>query len=287
MKRNGTETFASAPTLFVKAASGMRYAYRRFGAESGPPLLFLQHFMGTMDNWDPAITDPLSNSRPIVLFDNAGVGRSEGKTPDTVLAMAGHVLAFADAVGLKRVDVLGFSLGGMVAQEVALQRRSLVRRLLLVGTGPEGGENMSMLKPELLAILQDPSGDWNDRVRKLFFSPTATSQAAARAFQERQAVRTADKEPMSGQEVFSAQAAAITAWEKEFQGERFARLAQIESPTLVFNGNRDIMIPTKNSFLLSDNLPNAQLAIYPDSGHGAFFQYHFAFTRLVSEFLDY
>jgi pimeloyl-ACP methyl ester carboxylesterase len=286
MKRNSSETFAGAPTLFVKSVSGSRYAFRRFGVEARPPLLFLQHFMGTMDNWDPAITDPLSESRPILLFDNAGVGRAEGKTPATVAAMAGHVLSFSDALGLRTVDILGFSLGGMVAREVALQRPSLVRRLVLVGTGPEGGQNMSMLKPQLLAILQDPTSDWNDRVRKLFFAPTTTSQAAARAFQERQATRMADKEPMSGPEVFSSQAAAIVAWETDFQGERFARLATIESPTLVFNGSKDIMIPTQNSFLLSDNLPDAQLAIYPDSGHGALFQYHAQFTRLVHEFLD-
>jgi pimeloyl-ACP methyl ester carboxylesterase len=284
MTREKNTTFADAPTLFAKSASNNRYAYRSLGSETGVPLLFLQHFMGTMDNWDPEITDPLSQSRPIILFDNAGVGRSEGKTPDTVRGMAAHVLAFADALDLKTIDVLGFSLGGMVAQEIALQRPSLVRRLVLAGTGPEGGENMSMLKPELLAILQDP--DWNTRVRKLFFSPTATSQAAGRAFEKRQATRTIDKEPMSGQDVFTAQAAAIDAWEKSFQGERFARLAQLESPTLVFNGNKDIMIPTRNSFLLSDHLPNAQLAIYPDSGHGALFQYSSRFVRLVTAFID-
>jgi pimeloyl-ACP methyl ester carboxylesterase len=284
MTREKSPKFAGAPTLFARAPSGVRYAHRRFGAESGPPLLFLQHFLGTMDNWDPAITDPLSESRPVILFDNAGVGASEGKTPDTVHAMAMHVLAFADALGLKGVDILGFSLGGMVAQEVALERPALVRRLVLAGTGPEGGEDMSMLKPELLAIRQEP--DWKSRIRRLFFSPTTTSQAAARAFEERQATRTADKEPMSGQDVLSAQADAIDAWEKNVRGERFSRLANIRNPTLVFNGNRDIMIPTRNSFLLSDHMPNAQLVIYPDSGHGALFQYPQQFTRLVQEFLD-
>jgi hypothetical protein len=180
MKENDCKNFAGAPTLFVKSASGIRYAYRRFGSESAPPLLFLQHFMGTMDNWDPAITDPLSESHPVILFDNAGIGRSEGKTPDTVRAMAAHVLA---------------------------------------GTGPEGGENMSMLKPELLPILQSP--DWNSRVRKLFFSPTTTSQAAGRAFQERQATRTTDTEPMSGEAVFSAQAAAIAIYPDSGHGSLF------------------------------------------------------------------
>jgi len=284
MTNETNDSFASAPTRFTTPVSNVRYAYRAFGAKTGTPLLFLQHFMGTMDNWDPAITDPLSQSRPIILFDNTGVGRSEGKTPDTVLAMAKHVLAFADALDLPVLDILGFSLGGMVAQEVALQRPSRVRRLVLAGTGPEGGENMSMLKPELLAILRDP--DWNNRVRNLFFSPTTTSQAAGRAFETRQATRIADKEPMSGEDVFTAQSSAIDAWEKNFQGERFARLARLENPTLVFNGNKDIMIPTRNSFLLSDNMPNAQLVVYPDSGHGAIFQYASPFVRIVTEFVD-
>ena len=143
-----------APTKFVQVGNE-RYSYRRFGNGSGLPLLFLQHFTGTLDNWDPAVTDPLAAGREIILFDSAGIGRSSGKVPQTIAGMAEHALAFADATGLTQVNVLGFSLGGMVAQEIALERPSLVRRMLLVGTAPEGGEDiMHLEKPELQQILR-------------------------------------------------------------------------------------------------------------------------------------
>jgi pimeloyl-ACP methyl ester carboxylesterase len=147
----------TAPTQFV-ASRLETYAYRRFGFGSAPPLLCLQHFTGTLDFWDPAMTDPLARGREVILFENAGVGRSSGEVPETMAGMAAHVLAFADALGLTQVDLLGFSLGGMVAQVMALERPSLVRKMLLVGTAPEGGEDiMHLEKPELKRILDDPN----------------------------------------------------------------------------------------------------------------------------------
>lgn len=275
----------TVPTQFVTGGAGIQYAYRRFGSGSGLPLLFLQHFTGTMDNWDPAVTDALAASRPVILFDSAGIGRSTGQTPDTVADMATHAIAFADALGLKKVDLLGFSLGGMVAQQMALDRPTLMRRIVLAGTGPEGGENMDMLKPELLEIFNDQKATVGERLLRLFFSPTETSQAAGRQFFQRLGQRTKDREPESGTQIFQAQAAAITEWGKP-HGERFARLAEIKHPVFVFNGNKDIMIPTVNSFVLSQHLPNAALIVYPDSGHGALFQYAAPFTRHVTAFLD-
>src|SRR5271166_2625270 len=142
----------TAPTQFIETKLE-KYAYRRFGKGDGLPLLCLQHFTGTLDNWDPAVTDPLAAGREVILFDNTGIGRSTGKVPETVQGMAAHALAFLDALSLERADLLGFSLGGMVAQEIAIARPSLVRKMLLVGTAPEGGEEiMRMEKPELKTI---------------------------------------------------------------------------------------------------------------------------------------
>lgn len=274
----------SAPTKFVQAGNE-RYAYRRFGNGSGLPLLFLQHFTGTLDNWDPAVTDPLAASREVILFDNAGIGRSSGKVPQTIAGMAEHVLAFADTMGLTEVDVLGFSLGGMVAQEIALERPSLVRRMLLVGTAPEGGEDiMHLEKPELQQILNDPNLKGLQMLVKLFFTQSASSQAAGQAFVERLAERK-DWEPLSGPEVAQAQLAAFRAWER-VNGERFAKLRKIKQSCLVVNGVFDTMIPIRNSYFLAEHLPHAMLLTYPDAGHGSLFQFHQSFVKQASLFLD-
>jgi pimeloyl-ACP methyl ester carboxylesterase len=247
--------------------------------------LFLQHFTGTLDNWDPAVTDPLALGRSVILFENAGIGRSNGRVPTTVAGMADHAMKFLDALGLTRVDVLGFSLGGMVAQVMALKRPALLRRIILSGTGPEGGVGVAMDRPELLKIFVDQQMPASEKLLKLFFETTETSQSAGRQFVERLARRTEDKDTSTTAEAAGAQLAAMSAWEKS-GGEPYADLKKITQPVLVTNGNHDIMIPTVNSFTLSEHLPNAQLIIYPDSGHGSLFQHSGAFTGHVSEFLD-
>jgi pimeloyl-ACP methyl ester carboxylesterase len=273
----------SAPTQFLEVRNET-YAYRRFGGGAAHPLVLLQHFTGTLDNWDPAVTDTLASGRELILFDNAGVGRSTGTVPETIQEMAAHALAFLDALGLEHVDLLGFSLGGMVAQEIALARPSLVRKMLLVGTAPEGGEEiMRMENPKLKAIL-DSNLPPAQRLVKLFFAPSASSQAAGEAFIARLAQRNEDREPVSGAQVARAQIAAFHAWES-FPGERFAKLRKIGQPCLVVNGVSDIMIPVRNSYLLSEHLPNAILLTYPDSGHGSLFQFHESFTRQADAFL--
>jgi pimeloyl-ACP methyl ester carboxylesterase len=275
----------TAPTQFVEVGQ-QRYAYRRFGEGSAPPLLFLQHFTGTLDNWDPAVTDPLASEREIILFDNAGVGRSTGDVPPTVAGMAKHTLAFLESLGVTRCDVLGFSLGGMVGQQLARDRPSIVRRMILVGTAPRGGEDISHTeKPSLAKYFGDISLQGKfARLPGLFFAPSESSQAAAAAFMARLGQRMQDQEPVSGPTVAQAQIAAFRDWER-FTGQRFADLRAIGQPTLVVHGIYDEMIPVSNAYWLSQHLPNAVLLTYPDSAHGCLFQFHESFTRQATAFL--
>jgi pimeloyl-ACP methyl ester carboxylesterase len=280
-----THVSSSVPTQFLDVKGG-RYAYRRFGNGRGLPLLLLQHFTGTLDNWDPALTDILAQGRELILFDNAGVGRSSGTVPATVAAMAKHAVAFLDGLGVGTCDVLGFSLGGMVAQQMMLDRPTLLRRLILVGTAPRGGEDiMHLEKPRLAKHLQDPSNKGYSVLQKIFFTLTPSGQAAGASFVERLAERREDLDGVSGPEVANAQMAAFRDWER-FTGERFAELRTIRQPTLVVNGVHDEMIPVVNSYRLVENLPNAVLLTYPDAGHGSLFQYHDSFARQAAAFLS-
>ncbi len=278
-----TNTTAATQLLEVR---GQTYAYRRFGNGPGLPLLFLQHFTGTLDNWDPAVTDPLASGREVILFDNAGVGRSTGHVPETIAGMAGHATAFVDGLGIQACDVLGYSLGGMVALQVAQDRPTLLRRLILVGTAPRGGEDvMHLEKPSLAQRIQDPTNRGYDVLKKIFFTSSAASQAAAEAFTRRLSRRKDDLDLPSHPAVAGAQMAAFREWE-QFQGSRFADLRSIRHPALVVNGVHDEMIPVHNSYRLSENLPNAVLLTYPDAGHGSLFQYPESFTRHAEAFLS-
>jgi pimeloyl-ACP methyl ester carboxylesterase len=278
------DSSTTAPTQLVQGTRDT-YAYRRVGGGIRRPLVCLQHFTGTLDNWDPAVTDPLASNREVILFDNAGVGRSTGKVPTTVAEMATHALDFLDALCLVSCDVLGFSLGGMVAQQMAKDRPSIVHRMILVGTAPRGGEDIMHLdKPSLARHLVNPSLKGYAVLQKIFFAPTSSSQAAGGAFLERLVQRKEDLDPPSGPQVADAQMVAFREWERS-PGSRFAYLKSIHQPTLVVNGIHDEMIPVSNSYLLSENLPNAMLLVYPDSGHGSLFQFHESFTRQAAAFL--
>jgi len=279
-----TASNVTAPTQYL-VAGDVTYAYRRFGAGGELPLLCLQHFTGTLDNWDPAVTDALAGGREVILFDNAGIGHSTGQVPTTIAGMTAHAFAFLDQLGLTVCDVLGFSLGGMIAQQMAQDRPSIFRRMILVGTAPRGGEDiMHLEKPSLAGPLHDPTLRGYAVLSKLFFAPTESSQAAGKAFVERLGRRSADLEPASGANVAAAQMASFREWER-FTGTRFAELRNIRQPTLVVNGVHDEMIPVANSYRLSENLPNAVLLTFPDSGHGSLFQFHESFTRHVDAFL--
>jgi pimeloyl-ACP methyl ester carboxylesterase len=278
-----THSHNTAKTQFVEA-DGVEYAYRQFGAAGGTPLVFLQHFRGGLDNWDPKVTDGLAKDRPVILFNNAGVSSSGGEPANTVAGMARHVISFIKALALKRADLLGFSLGGFVAQQTMLEDPDLIRRAILAGTGPQGGEGMDSFKPKVaehatreVPILED--------FLYLFFSPSETSQAAGRAFWERRHARV-DQDVPSSVAAMGAQANAIAEWGAVPQVDRYASLRRIKQPVLVVNGTDDIMLPTVNSFILQQNIPNATLIIYPDSGHGAIFQFPDLFVAHARLFLD-
>ena len=281
---DGSASNISASTQFLETREE-RYAYRRFGKGAGLPLLFLQHFTGTLDNWDPAVTDPLASGREVILFESAGLGRSSGKVPETVGGMAAHALAFLDGLGLETCDVLGFSLGGMVAQQMALDRSSIFRRMILAGTAPRGGHLMHLENSRLSKFFNDPNLKGYAIFQKIFFAPTVSSQAAGEAFINRLMARKEDREPVSGPEVAQAQMKAFREWEKS-TGEPFADLSAIRQPTLVVNGVHDEMIPISNSYSLVENLPNAVLLAYPDSGHGSLFQFPESFTHQAAAFLS-
>ena len=284
MSSTTTASNTTAPTQLFEV-NEHSYAYRRFGGGPGLPLLFLQHFTGTLDNWDPAVTDPLAAGRDVILFDNAGLGRSSGEVPPTIAAMAQHPMAFLGALGIERCDVLGYSLGGMVALQMVQDRPSIFRRMILVGTAPRGGEDiMHLEKPGLAKRIQDPTNRGYDVLKKIFFTASPSSQAAGDAFIRRLSQRKDDLDPVSGPKVAGAQIAAFREWE-QLRGERFADLRGIRHPALVVNGVGDEMIPVSNSYRLAENLPNAVLLMYPDAGHGSLFQYPESFTRQAAAFL--
>lgn len=277
-------THQTAPTQYVEA-KGIRFAYRRFGKSGSVPLVLNMHFTGTMDHWDPAVTDGLARDREVVLFDNAGISSSSGEVPNSIEEMAANAAAFIRSIGLTQVDVLGFSLGGFVAQELALAQPELVRRLILLGTGPRSGEGMASLTPEAKRIFgaryDDPDHLW----LKVFFSPSQASQTAGRAYLKRFRLRLDGREPEVSEKVGPAQLEALTKWGTP-QENPFDYLKAIAQPTLVLNGDRDVIIYSVNSWILQQNLPNAQLIIYPDASHGSQYQYPERFVQHASMFLS-
>jgi pimeloyl-ACP methyl ester carboxylesterase len=285
MTSTSTASNTTAPTQIIRA-NGDSYAYRRFGSAGAVPLLLLQHFTGTLDNWDPAVTDALAVDHDVILFDNAGVGRSSGEVPTTVAGMARHGAAFLHALGFETCDVLGYSLGGMVALQMVQDRPSIFRRMILVGTAPRGGEDiMHLEKPSLARRIQDPANRGYDVLQKIFFTGSSASQAAGAAFTRRLLQRKTDRDDVPGPHVANAQMAAFREWET-FTGERFADLKVIRQPTLVVNGVDDEMIPIPNSYRMAEHMPNANLFTYPDAGHGSLFQYPVSFTQQVAMFLS-
>jgi pimeloyl-ACP methyl ester carboxylesterase len=273
-------TLESAPTRYVEGG-GIRFAYRKLGPSTGTPLVLLQHFSGNIDAWDPAVVNTLAVDRPVIAFDNAGVGRSTGNTPDSVEAMARDAVTFIEQLGFSEVDLLGYSLGGCVAQQMAAEHGPLIRKLILVGTAPRGGEE------HLLAVLKEAfsRSETPDPRLPLFFTRSAASQAAGKAFLKRVYTRTEDRDIDSGSAVTDPQAKALITWCATPDPEHTI-LRAITQPALVVSGSSDTMLPADNAYTMFKALSNAQLVLYPDSGHGALFQHHEFFVSHVGTFLN-
>ncbi|MEV6995975.1 alpha/beta hydrolase [Streptomyces sp. NPDC093228] len=276
-------THNTVPTEHVQVGD-TGFAYRRFGAKQGVPVVFFQHFMGNLDDHDPAITDALAQDREVILFNNAGVASSTGTTPDTIEQTAADAAAFIDALGLPQVDLLSHSMGGLVAQQLAFDRPELVRRIILVGTGPRGGEGIGEMPPETEALFFKEYEHQEEMWLPILFSPSKESQAAGRDFLTRIMAREDRDAPVSIETV-QAQAAAIGAYGAQKDPE-YTHLKDLKQPTLVVNGNNDIIIATINSYILQQHIPNATLILYPDANHSAHFQYHENFVTQTKLFLD-
>jgi pimeloyl-ACP methyl ester carboxylesterase len=280
MRHPMSYTHDTAPTQFVEA-NGIRFAYRRFGKPGGVPIVMVIHFRGTMDHWDPAVTNGLAEQREVILFDNAGIGASSGVTPATIPAMATDAVGFIKALGIGQADVLGYSIGGKVAQEIVVQAPDLVRKLILVGTGPRGADTAASKSGEIFSATYDPPEHlWI----AAHFLPNAAGRAAGMKYLERKA-RRQERSPEVSEVSAAAQYAAIVSSNEKSDGV-WDYLSDIHQPTLVVDGSNDLIIPTINGFTLQQHLPNAQLIVYPDSSHGPQNQYPELFVAHATMFLN-
>ncbi|MBB6271737.1 pimeloyl-ACP methyl ester carboxylesterase [Pedobacter cryoconitis] len=271
----------NAPTKFIEAG-GTKYAYRSFGNNTGIPLLLLQHFTGTLDNWDPAITNGLARHFQVILFDNKGIGASQGQTPDNIEAMAQDAISFIKALGLKKVNILGFSMGGFIAQQLILDEPALVNKLILAGTGPKGGTGIADIITPLTA--SSKLGD-NDQKLFLFYTHTSASRKMGQQALNRIYKRKKNRDRETTGPAIQAQLKSILSWGQP-DAEALNNLKKIKLPVLVINGSHDIVVPTINSYVLFQNLVNARLSLYPDSGHGSIFQFPELFLNEAVSFLQ-
>ena len=277
-------THQTAPTQFIEA-DGTLLAYRRFGKHGSVPLVLFQHFIGNMDNWDPQITDGFAQDREVILFDNAGVASSGGEPANSIEGMAKHGIDLIEALRLSKVDLFGFSTGSLVAQEVTVERPDLVRRLVLEGSAARGGVHMATLTPEFQAMVAKKRDDKDTFWIDSLFSQSETSQAAGREFLIRKNARNVDRDADVNDKVGPAQITAIAAWGAP-HSDSDAYLKVIKQPVLVVAESSDPVFYTVNAFNLQQNLADAQLIIYPDSGHAPMYQYPDLFVKHVSMFLD-
>jgi len=260
---------------------GVPFAYRELGPDTGVPVIFLHHLMAVLDDWDPRVIDGIAAQRRVIAFDNRGVGASGGSVPDTIEEMGRDAIAFIRALRLKKVDLLGFSLGGGVAQMVALQAPDLVRRMILAGTGPRGGGGIDEINRIAVVAYLKAALTWSDARNFLFFPRTPEGKRAARDYFAALKERIKDRDQPISLQARRAQLAAIKAAGLSEPDD----LSRITQPVLVANGDHDLMVASSLSANMAHRLPNAKLTIYPDSGHGGVFQHHQAFVREVINFL--
>jgi pimeloyl-ACP methyl ester carboxylesterase len=279
--RNDVVTSYQDASTRTIADGGVTFAYRELGPTTGVPVIFLTHLAAVLDNWDPRVVDAIAAEHHVITFDNRGVGATTGRTPDTIQAMAKDAVTFIRALGLNKVDLLGFSMGGMIAQVIAQDEPQLVRKLILAGTGPAGGEGIKNVTRisnldtiRALLTVTDPK-------QFLFFTRTPTGRRAGKEFLARLKERTQDRDKKISLRSYAAQLKAIHRWGLQQPSD----LSVIGQPVLVANGDSDKMVPTKNSADLARRLPGSELVIYPDGGHGGIFQYHAQFAQQALEFL--
>jgi pimeloyl-ACP methyl ester carboxylesterase len=274
--------YQTAPNRVISAANGIDYAYREVG-EGTPTLVLLQHFRGNLDNWDPALVDALARDRRVVTFDNAGVGASTGTTPSTIARMARDAIAFIEALELGAVDLLGFSIGSFVAQEIALIRPAVVRRLVLASAAPRGAAGMHGWAPEVIGAVGEPKPN-PDGYLRVFFTRSAASRQAGVETLGRMSARRDDRDKPTTWQTRQAQYDAVCDWGIPDHGQ-LQRVSAIGVPVFVANGDGDPMIPPHFSYLLAGLIGQARVKIYPDAAHGFLFQHHTDFARDVDAFL--
>lgn len=272
--------YLTAPNLFLKGKKN-KFAYREIGEKEGIPLVLLTHLSATLDNWDPLLINTLAENHRVIVFDNVGVGLSDGKVPKTIKEMADGALEFIHGLNFEQVDLLGLSMGGMIAQELIAKEPLLVRKLILVGTGPRGGEGISEVtkvtnKDFLRSILTR-----KDVKMYLFFTETENGRKKAAEFLDRIKTRSQIKDKNIRFSSYQNQLTAINRWGKE----QPADLSTINQQTLIVNGDHDRMVPTVNSFDLAKRIPNSTITIYSDAGHGSLFQFPIEFSQIVSKFI--
>jgi pimeloyl-ACP methyl ester carboxylesterase len=276
-------SYSSLPNQLCRAPNGVDYAYREAGA-GDVPLVVLQHFRGNLDSWDPALMDDLASARRLVAFDNAGVGGSTGTTPSTVEQMAHDAIAFISAMGITRADILGFSIGSFIAQEIALIRPALIRGLILASAAPKGADGIHGWAPEVIGAVGQPETSPEEYLG-VFFASSPSSRKAGQEALGRMYSRTEDRDKPTSWAVREAQYDAVCAWGNPDHAA-LQRLAAITQPVFVANGDGDPMIPARYSHLIAGLLPDAAVKIYPDAAHGFLFQHHAEFAEDVARYLD-
>jgi pimeloyl-ACP methyl ester carboxylesterase len=278
------DTYVGAETEVLSAANGVDYAFRATGASAGTPLVTFQHFRGNLDNWDPALIDALARGRRVITFDNRGVAASTGTTPSTIAQMALDAIDFIDALGVAEVDLLGFSIGSFVAQEIALVRPSTVRKVILASSAPQGATGMHGWAPEVIDAVGKPETAAADYLR-VFFTGSDASRAAGQQVAGRLfGARTVARDATTSWQTRLAQYDAVCAWGQP-NHSLLERVSAIDKPVFVANGDHDPMIPPRYSYLLAGLIPHARLKIYPDAAHGFLFQHHAEFAADVDAFL--